>query len=155
MRITCVKKNNVAPFSNNTPVPQPEAVTLQEVYDLMENWRKNKTNVSEKIPDYIWAKIFGLLNTEPKSRICSALGISTKQLRSKLDSRQSDDTFIREVDFCEANASEFPLDYKPAEAFTTKTSVVELYRPDGMLMKIHICTDRFAELLEAFYKGSN
>ena len=46
-----------------------------------------------------------------------------------------------------------PLVYKPAEAFSTATSVVEIRRPDGMLMKIHICTDRFDELLRAFFKG--
>ena len=40
-----------------------------------------------------------------------------------------------------------------AEAFTTTTSVVELYRPDGMLMKIHFTTDRFEELLRAFFKA--
>lgn len=45
-----------------------------------------------------------------------------------------------------------PLVYKPAEAFSTATSVVEIRRPDGMLMKIHICTDRFEELLRAFFK---
>lgn len=45
-----------------------------------------------------------------------------------------------------------PLVYKPAEAFSTATSVVEIRRPDGMLMKIHICTDRFEELLCAFFK---
>jgi hypothetical protein len=56
------------------------------------------------------------------------------------------------VKFCEAKST-FPLEYKPAQAFTTTTSVVELYRPDGMLMKIHICTDRFEELLRAFLKG--
>jgi len=46
-----------------------------------------------------------------------------------------------------------PLVYKPAEAFSTATSVVEIRRPDGMLMSIHICTDRFEELLRAFFKG--
>jgi len=46
-----------------------------------------------------------------------------------------------------------PLVYKPAEAFSTTTSVVEIRRPDGMLMSIHICTDRFEELLRAFFKG--
>jgi hypothetical protein len=55
------------------------------------------------------------------------------------------------LDFCEVTQN--ALAYKPAEAFTTTTSVVELYRPDGMLMKIHICTDRFEELLRAFFKG--
>ena len=156
-----MKKDNVTTFSKNTTIPQTPAITLQEVYELMVDWRQNKTNGTEKIPDSIWDKIFELLDAVPKSRICSVLGISNKQLRDKLDSRQSNhDKDIynvpsQEVDFCEGNAPGFPLDYKPAEAFTTKTSVVELYRPDGMLMKIHICTDRFAELLEAFYKGSN
>jgi hypothetical protein len=46
-----------------------------------------------------------------------------------------------------------PLVYKPAEAFSTATSVVEIRRPDGMLMSIHICTDRFEELLRAFFKA--
>lgn len=59
------------------------------------------------------------------------------------------------IDFCEVQEKmTYPLAYKPAEAFATNTCVVELYRPDGMLMKIHICTDRFEELLHAFYKGS-
>lgn len=59
------------------------------------------------------------------------------------------------IDFCEVQEkASYPLAYKPAEAFVTNTCVVELYRPDGMLMKIHICTDRFDELLQAFYKGS-
>ena len=58
------------------------------------------------------------------------------------------------IDFCEAQEpASFPLAYKPAEAFATNTSIVELRRPDGMLMKIHICTDRFEELLRAFFKG--
>jgi len=59
------------------------------------------------------------------------------------------------IDFCEVQEkASYPLAYKPAEAFATNTCVVELYRPDGMLMKIHICTVRFDELLRAFYKGS-
>ena len=46
-----------------------------------------------------------------------------------------------------------PLNYKAAKAFSTKTAVVEIKRPDGMLMAISICTDRFEELLSAFFKG--
>jgi hypothetical protein len=46
-----------------------------------------------------------------------------------------------------------PLNYKAAKAFSTKTAVVEIKRPDGMLMAISICTDRFEELLYAFFKG--
>ena len=46
-----------------------------------------------------------------------------------------------------------PLNYKAAKAFSTQTAVVEIKRPDGMLMSISICTERFEELLSAFFKG--
>ena len=61
----------------------------------------------------------------------------------------------KEVEFCEVKtAPAYPLIGKPAKAFSTETCVVELYRPDGMLMKIHMCTDRFDELLTAFANGN-
>ena len=65
------------------------------------------------------------------------------------------DAVNKEVEFCEVKpAAAYPLVGKPAKAFSTETCVVELYRPDGMLMKIHICTDRFNELLTAFFNGN-
>lgn len=61
----------------------------------------------------------------------------------------------KEVEFCEVKRPPaYPLVGKPATAFSTETCVVELYRPDGMLMKIHMCTDRFDELLTAFANGN-
>jgi hypothetical protein len=65
------------------------------------------------------------------------------------------DAASKEVEFCEVKpAPAYPLAGKPAKAFSTETCVVELYRPDGMLMKIHMCTDRFDELLTAFAHGN-
>lgn len=65
------------------------------------------------------------------------------------------DAASKEVEFCEVKpAPAYPLVGKPAKAFSTETCVVELYRPDGMLMKIHMCTDRFDELLTAFANGN-
>lgn len=65
------------------------------------------------------------------------------------------DAVSKEVEFCEVKqAPAYPLVGKPAKAFSTETCVVELYRPDGMLMKIHMCTDRFDELLTAFANGN-
>ena len=44
-----------------------------------------------------------------------------------------------ELEFCETTQDKpsIPIAYKPAKAFATNTCIVELYRPDGMLMKIH------------------
>lgn len=122
-----------------------------------------KKNRSEKIPDRIWDKIFALIERLPKSQVLVALRIGEAQLQSKLMERQlphqdksgvplSTQENEEDIEFCEVS-QEYPLAYKPAKAFDTTTSVVELYRPDGMLMKIHICTDSFEELLRAFFKG--
>ena len=64
------------------------------------------------------------------------------------------DAVSKDVEFCEVKPAPYPLVGKPAKAFSTETCVVELYRPDGMLMKIHMCTDRFDELLTAFANGN-
>jgi hypothetical protein len=65
------------------------------------------------------------------------------------------DAVSKDIEFCEVKpAPAYPLVGKPAKAFSTETCVVELYRPDGMLMKIHMCTDRFDELLTAFANGN-
>jgi len=151
-------KNNITPIS-----PQPEQsslITLDGVVEALENWRKNKTHFNERIPVTIWEQIFVLLDSIPESKIRRAAGLSGSQFRQALDEHNRQKNVIdtqsklkknqEQVDFCEVTAPNSPLDYKPAKAFTTTTSVVELYRPDGMLMKIHICTDRFEELLRAF-----
>jgi hypothetical protein len=157
-------KDNVTPLKTNTIKRQREPNSLEHVIALMQAWRRDKKNRTEKIPDEVWDQIFILLQTIPESKVLTALGMKANQLINKREERQFDAHGHQKnseqtpqdqnetVEFCEAKST-FPLEYKPAQAFTTTTSVVELYRPDGMLMKIHICTDRFEELLRAFFKG--
>jgi hypothetical protein len=140
---------------------QPQSITLDEVIVALQNWRKNKINARERIPTKIWDQIFILLHTISASKICKAAGISSAQFRKakeeynkrkqSIDHQSSPTNTQEPIDFCDVTPPMSPLDYKPAEAFTTTTSVVELYRPDGMMMKIHFTTDRFAELLRAFF----
>ncbi len=82
---------------------------------------------------------------------------SETALKSQVSPKPSivTDAVSKEVEFCEVKpAPAYPLVGKPAKAFSTETCVVELDRPDGMLMKIHMCTDRFDELLTAFANGN-
>ena len=116
---------------------------------------------------WVWDQILALLETAPESRTLAALNVTRPQLEAERRRRQSqtepvnkDDaaTHPETIDFCEVKqrkpeSSTGGLVYKPAESFSTTTSVVEVYRPDGMLMKIHICTERFSELLSAFFKA--
>jgi hypothetical protein len=158
-------KDNVTLFKNS-PTPQGTGtISLESVIESVKAWRLGKKKQNEKIPDGIWNQIFILLETMSESRVLGKLGIGQGQLLSKRQERQVNEVAINKtaeerwdegemepVEFCEVTPK-YPLDYKPAKAFSTTTSVVELYRPDGMLMKIHICTDSFEDLLRAFFKG--
>ena|SRR3990167_5911267 len=137
---------------------------LDLVCASIKEWRQHKKRRSEKIPSNIWDQIFVLIQNMPTSKVLGALNITREQFNNKclernlieyIDDLEPSD-FTEEcnslADFC-AVETRYPLASKPAKAFATNTSIVELYRPDGMLMKIHICTDSFAELLDAFFKG--
>lgn len=148
---------------NVTPIKSKE-LTLERVKETLNNWRSSKKRANEGIPVALWQQIFELLEKHTETEIRSVLHLTPTQLergsllieeaeRLNQESR-SPSTNKSSIDFCEVQEkSSYPLAYKPAEAFTTATSVVEIRRPDGMLMSIHICTDRFEELLRAFFKG--
>lgn len=140
-------------------------LTLASVRSAINGWREARTRSNEKMPGYLWDQVLHLLTIESgvDSKILAALSLTRPQLeaerqrRSLISSSEQDSSSqVEELDFCEVNKAQepaYPLAYKPAETFTTTTSVVELYRKDGALMKIHICTDRFDELLRAFFSG--
>jgi len=154
-------KDNITPIIKIQSQSTVNPVTLVSVIEEMKAWRLTKKKRNDRIPASLWDKIFVLLNTEQETKILTVLGITRSQLAVEKQRHQATGTIsetkisppIGSVDFCEATREPVtPLAYKPAKAFNTTTSVVELYRPDGMLMKIHICTDRFEELLRAFIK---
>ncbi|WP_207385680.1 hypothetical protein [Legionella anisa] len=57
--------------------------TLSSVIEAFSYWRTNRLKQG-KIPDYLWEQVKGLLNHYPTAKICSALSISTVQIREKL-----------------------------------------------------------------------
>jgi hypothetical protein len=134
---------------------QATSVTLDSVRAALDAWRGTKKIRSEKIPASLWDQIFILFRTEPDYKTLTALSITRMQYDQQRKRRKSVNKADDPIEFCETQAatSAIPLAYTPAKAFSTTTSVVEIRRPDGMLMKIHLCTDRFEELLGAFFKG--
>lgn len=148
-------KDNVAPIKSSS-------VTIDSVKKALNSWRLTKENRNAKIPEDLWEQIAVLLTLHSEREVRSALILTPIQMeRAKQSAAVQHDLKetnvsrpMEPIDFCEAQEpASFPLAYKPTEAFATNTSIVELRRPDGMLMKIHICTDRFEELLRAFFKG--
>ena len=160
-----MSKTNITPITRLQPGLPGGAVTLDSVKAAINAWRETKKTSSEKMPITLWDQILTLLETAPESRTLAALNVTRPQLETERRRRQSglstkDDSTanVEPIDFCEVKQvkpepSTGGLVYKPAETFSTTTSVVEVYRPDGMLMKIHICTERFSELLSAFFKA--
>jgi len=160
-----MSKTNITPITRLQPGLPEGAVTLDSVKAAINAWRETKKTSSEKMPITLWDQILTLLETAPESRTLAALNVTRPQLETERRRRQSglstkDDSTanVEPIDFCEVKQvkpepSTGGLVYKPAETFSTTTSVVEVYRPDGMLMKIHICTERFSELLSAFFKA--
>jgi hypothetical protein len=151
------------PKDNVTPIT-PNSLTLEGVKARLEAWRASKKRANEGIPVALWQQIFELLGKHTETELRSVLRLTPTQLERGSALIDEAERLNQEnnlpnankvsVDFCEAQEElSYPLASKPAEAFATNTSIVELYRPDGMLMKIHICTDRFEELLRAFFKG--
>lgn len=191
--------DNITPIRTGITQAATKPITLEMVIASMDDWRRTKHKLNEKIPEKIWEQVFALV-TSPEPLVLKALGISQGQFISKKLDRKAplistlniseatavssinqvspsnsvpsspetalkDEVFLKptivknavskEVEFCEVKAAPaYPLAGKPAKAFSTETCVVELYRPDGMLMKIHMCTDRFDELLTAFANGN-
>ena len=162
-----MSQNNITSISQFQQKSTEVAVTLDSVKAAINAWRETKKTASEKMPTILWDQILALLETAPESRTLAVLNVTRPQLEAERRRRQSqtepvnkDDaaTHPETIDFCEVKQrqpepSTGGLVYKPAESFSTTTSVVEVYRPDGMLMKIHICTERFSELLSAFFKA--
>jgi hypothetical protein len=149
---------------DNVPPITPNSLTLEGVNARLNGWRASKKRANEGIPIALWQQIFELLGQHTETKIRSVLRLTPTQLERGSALIDEAERLNREcnapnadevsIDFCEAQEEfSYPLASKPAEAFATNTSIVELYRPDGMLMKIHICTDRFEELLRAFFKG--
>ena len=162
-----MSQNNITSISQFQQKSTDAAVTLDSVKAAINAWRETKKSASEKMPTILWDQILALLETAPESKTLAALNVTRPQLEAERRRRQSqsglstkDDStaHVEPIDFCEVKQrkpepSTGGLVYKPAESFSTTTSVVEVYRPDGMLMKIHICTERFSELLSAFFKA--
>jgi hypothetical protein len=147
-----MQKDNVTSFKS-------KVLTLESVKESLNNWRASKQRPNEGIPVSLWKQIFSLLGKHTETEIRSTLHLSPTQLErgsallAKEEANQSNEAKPCSLKFCEVqNKTSYPLDYKPAQAFATNTCVVELYRPDGMLMKIHICTDKFEDLLHALIK---
>ncbi|KTD01574.1 hypothetical protein [Legionella feeleii] len=62
--------------------------TLGQIKAMIDEWRKNKKNPAEKMPDDIWEAIFNLIETTgcPENEILKEIGIKPARLNNKRQS---------------------------------------------------------------------
>ena len=62
-------------------------ITIESVRNDFEDWRNNKT--THKIPDYLWGKVFQLLNNTSMSVVANQLKLSYSQIKAKRNALNS------------------------------------------------------------------
>ena len=103
---------------------------LSSVKESFTHWRTTRLRQG-KIPDYLWEKVRDLLNDYPLAKICSALSISTVQIREKLLPKQ--DVAIQCVEVKDV----LPIDTKLPQVGQCDVCSIELHRPGGSIFKIN------------------
>lgn len=66
-----------------TDSPSAAKPTLDSVYALMNNWRKNKSKLGANIPDDLWREIFSLETKFPRHELCKLFGLNSAQYKTK------------------------------------------------------------------------
>lgn len=102
--------------------------TLKLVKEAFVHWRTTRLRQG-KIPDYLWEQVRGLLNDYPLVKICSALSISTVQIREQLLPKE--DVAIQFVEVKEA----LTVDTRITQVGQSDVCAIELYRSCGSIFK--------------------
>lgn len=101
--------------------------TLGQIKAMIDEWRKNKKNPAEKMPDDIWEAIFNFIETAgcPENEILKEIGIKPARLNNK---RQS-------LGLAEPSQKSITTKAGLKTTDETKLTQFEITRPDGLMIK--------------------
>lgn len=107
-------------------LPEPTTVTLEEVKEHFEHWRKTRTRQG-KIPQSLWAEVKNLMGRYPVNKIAQTLKITGMQIAANVEG-DNHFTFV-------------PLLPEPTvvcdrEPDVRETCSIEIERPDGALLRV-------------------
>lgn len=167
--------SDVIPFSTGANLDgKAEAdakLSIDETFEELQQWRQHRSvHRQSRFPDELWRKILALGKRHGHRKVCQIFGLSARQYHDKeaeylglsststvpptpVSSAQAPTPSFQ---WCEAKPAPSALeedDESGPVPLMTHTVVVEFRRADGQLMKIHTTTDRFHELLAAFFQG--
>lgn len=142
------------------PILADGNVSLDEITLAMQQWREEKkAGKSRMIPDTLWIKIFSLSQSHEPKVIRGLLGISKEQYDNKYRQliEENNPSGNQPVKSEEDNASPFcevkmasPHEPSPLPKPPTDLVVVEIYRPDKSLLKIHTTAEKLDKVVQSF-----
>ena len=108
-------------------------ITIESVRNDFEDWRNNKT--THKIPDYLWGKVFHLLNNTSMSVVANQLKLSYSQIKAKGNAlnpthktkdsiRKTSDFVTITVDPCEIQDRDRPIVH-PVKIILKNGSIIQ------------------------------
>lgn len=100
---------------------------LGQIKAMIDEWRRNKKNPAEKMPDDIWEAIFNFIETTKchDSEVLKEIGIKSGQLTNKRKSLGLAQPLQRSIST--------KTDLKPSSE--NKLTQFEIIRPDGLTIK--------------------
>lgn len=136
-----------------------EAISLDSVINAMKQWREaKKAGKSRVIPDELWRQIFSLAQSYDPKVLRGLLVISKEQYDNKYrqfiegDDHKSEEPASLSTDtsaFCEVKMVS-PYEPSPLPKPASNLVVVEIYRPDKSLLKIHTTAEQLDKVVQSF-----
>jgi hypothetical protein len=122
------------PTTTTAISPPDTSLTLAEVKAQFEHWRATRSKVC-KIPEDLWDSVKQLTRQYGHGQIAAELGLSSKQLRSKLQSVNADHQRGKELSD-PAKAEFVAATFAPPASYSAPQSpTLELSRPDGTVLR--------------------
>ena len=115
--------------------PIESALTLEEVAERFEQWRRNKKK-GERIPEQLWSEAIGLVGTYGVSQVTRILRLSGTDLNKR---RGMSGAGRRRRQGTDAGAAFVEIDRKDvaqASGLNATAAWLELQRPDGLRLRI-------------------
>ena len=146
--------------SHTSEIPLSIDGTLQKLTE----WRQTKATHKEScIPESIWQEIIALEQLLSVSALTNMFGITRQQFlgwkeklsTSKSQTNHQETSSTNITQFCEAKPKPLtkPMQIEKSYTPATTTVIVEFYRADGQMMKIHTCSDQFKNFINDFLNG--
>jgi hypothetical protein len=125
---------NKEPVSLSTP-SQPQTLTLEEVAEHFEHWRREKKK-GERIPDQLWSEAIALVKDDGLSQVTRRLRLSGRDLNKRRGLPGSDRRRARPIEAPATFVELAPEVVVQAQRRQLTPGCLELIRPDGLRLRI-------------------